>query len=205
MDATTYRRKSRCTTMLLLAVVAASGLFTSRSAAASAMNKTLHARSQHAQAVALARYDRAEQALSNYYARALATHRLNVIVPPALRNIQSDQGLLHESSFVAYLEWRRSLAPARFDFYHPLFAQAILTDQQVRPTVPTEPQYVIPSSDPPINPASGGVSPPPGIVIPPVATPEPSSLMIAGVLIGAGIWARSGVGRAGRSFLRPKS
>jgi hypothetical protein len=185
MFALPNRRKSRTTAILLSALVLASVLCADRSAEAAAM-KTLHARSQQARPNALARYTRAEQRLSQYYAQALATQRLHVFVPAVLRNIQSEKGLLHESSFVAYLQWRRSLAPARFDFYHPGIGRAIITDHQVRQTVVEAPP-VVPI---PINPAPGVISPPDDTVIPPVATPEPSSWVIAAVLLGTGIWAR---------------
>lgn len=185
MFATTNRRKSRPEAILLSFLVLASVLCAGRSADAAAM-KTLHARSQQARTSALTRYTHAEQALNNYYAQVLATHSLHVFVPPVLRNIQLDNGLLHQSSFVAYLQWRRSLAPARFDFYHPIFTSAIITDQQIRQSLVTTPT-VTPSS---LNPSPGGVTPPTDNVIPPIATPEPSSLLIAGLMIAAGFWVK---------------
>jgi hypothetical protein len=182
------RRKSRTTAILLSALVLALVPCAGRSADASAM-KTVYARSQRGQALALARYTRAEQRLSQYYAQALATQRLNVFVPAVLRNIQSEKGLLHESSFVAYLQWRRSLAPSRFDFYHPGLGRAIITDHQIRQTV-VQPPPIIPT---PINPAPGEITPPPS-----VATPEPSSMLIAGLMVVAGVWVKWRTGETPR-------
>jgi len=180
MLASPNRWKSRRAKSLLSALILVSAFCAGRPVDAAAM-KTLHARSQQAQAVALARYTRAEQRLDDYYAQALAAQRLNVFVPAVLRNIQSEGGLLHESSFVAYMRWRWSLAPSRFAFYHPGIVRAIITDHQIRQTLVTSPPVATP--DPSINPAPGGVIPPPG-----VATPEPSSVLIAGVMAAAGIW-----------------
>lgn len=185
MDAIFNRRKARYTKPLLLALIVASGFFAGRSAEASAMNRTLHARSQQTRANALVAYTRAEQALNSYYAAALQARALNVFVPRVLRNIQSEQGLLHPSAFVAYLEWRRSLAPARFDFYHPRIAQAIFTDQQIRQSLVTTPPIT-----PTVNPNPGTITPPTDVIIPPVTTPEPSSVVIAVMMIGAGFWGR---------------
>jgi hypothetical protein len=192
MDAMPNRRNSIALWTLLAATVAFGG----RSADAAAMNKTLHARSQQSAEMRLARYTRAEEALAPYYAYALQTHQLRVFIPRVLRNIQSEQGLLHESSFVAYLEWRRSLAPRRFDHYHPRLAKAIITDTQIRQSLVDTPPVTPPTN---VVPAPGGVTPPTDVVIPPtVSAPEPSTALIALVLIGAGLWARRRNGALGR-------
>src|SRR4051794_7272442 len=41
-----------------------------------------------------------------YFTRALQTHATKVEIPPALRNLQAVNGLLPQTPFVKYLEWR---------------------------------------------------------------------------------------------------
>ncbi len=126
-----------------------------------------------------------------YFARALHSHRLNVRGPNALRVLAltaSPDGSLPSSSFVAYLQWRRSLNTARFDYFHPQLGQLLNPGQIARVDTP----------------ATGGVTPPPPIqppppVIPPInpEVPEPSSAAVALLLLAAGAWARRHSSRTG--------
>ncbi len=84
--------------------------------------------------------------------------------------------------FVQYLVWRHNLDPARFNFWHPRMGPIIerLPAPTVAPQTLTNPG----STTPPVLPP-----PQPTIIPPPV--PEPGSLAIAAVLIGAGVcWKR---------------
>lgn len=96
---------------------------------------------------------------------------------------------------IDYLEWRRSLDPSRFTYYHPKLSPALaqLLDPPSLPagippptytpvpetTTATAPQLV---SDPATTSAAQSVSPP--------AVPEPSSLLLAAAMTGWGIWWR---------------
>jgi hypothetical protein len=87
------------------------------------------------------------------------------------------------SPWVQYLLWRQGLNVKRFNFYHPQLGPAL--------------QNLPPPTAPPINHGQGPGSTPnsPGNVIPP-ATPEPSTILIAIMLIGSGTWWRSGTRRS---------
>ena len=85
--------------------------------------------------------------------------------------LPKENGVLVPTPFVEYLAWRRSLDPARFDQYHPI----------VGPELGQLPQTITP---PPGGTSTGGG-------VPPLNTPEPGSLMIAAMLIGAAVsWGR---------------
>ncbi|WP_074314829.1 PEP-CTERM sorting domain-containing protein [Singulisphaera sp. GP187] len=82
--------------------------------------------------------------------------------------------------WVQYLLWRQGLNIARFNHYHPVLGPVL---EQLPPPVA-----------PPTNPPASGE------IIPPIEVhpngPEPSSIIVALGLAGAGIWWRS---RSGRS------
>lgn len=63
-------------------------------------------------------------------------------------------GLLPDTPYINYLRWRRSLNPARFDYYHPTLGPILREDERVR------------NLPPPLDPEPGGV-------IPPGGTPDP--------------------------------
>jgi hypothetical protein len=111
-----------------------------------------------------------------YFRQALRAQSLRVTVPQALRNLRADSnGLLPQTAFVRYLQWRRSLNPRRFDLYHPRMGPLIGRDQIIRNTI--TPQVITP---PKTNPQPQPLEPP--------KVPEPSSLAIAGCLVAAA-WA----------------
>lgn len=98
-----------------------------------------------------------------------------------------------ESPYFQYLLWRRSLNPARFDYYHPRLGPLLESITQL-------PQEVFPPLIPPIVPQ---VTPPPTKptvpeipVVPQV--PEPSTLLIGLVLTAGGFWARHARGKVKR-------
>lgn len=113
-----------------------------------------------------------------YFARALREHRLNVRGPNALRVLSADaDGRLPDCAFVDYLQWRRSLNPARFDRIHPRLGPLLDRDVIVRVRTPPE--------------TGGGTTTPP---TPPVTVnpevPEPPSASVALLLLAAGgLWA----------------
>jgi hypothetical protein len=117
-----------------------------------------------------------------YYANALANRRTQGIQVPqvfrkSLRGITLGNAL-PDTPLVQYLQWRRSLNPARFDANHPSLARAV---GGVVIVAPTDPPVI------PINPNPGTVQPPP-VIGPEI--PEPSTLLIAATLAGLGIWFR---------------
>ncbi len=94
-------------------------------------------------------------------------------------NLLTASGTMADWAYVDYLGWRRSLAPARFDYFHPDYAQMFQIDQQVRQqTFPP----ITPPCEPPVRPRTQNPEPP--------QVPEPSSALIALALFGAGWCAR---------------
>lgn len=119
-----------------------------------------------------------------YYRQALATRSTNVEVPIFLRSLRlQSNGMLPESSFVTYLRWRRTLHPRRFDANHPNVARMLIQDELVRQTV----RPIVPPVVPPVVPRTTNPRPQP---LEPPRVPEPSSLALAAVLLGAGAWWR---------------
>lgn len=111
------------------------------------------------------------------------------------QDCHSMNGLVPNTSHWRYLQYRRSLAPRRFDFYHPALGAILAEDQRLRnhpvcppkitmPLAPTAPptafQGLIPPGVPsPGGPIGGGTNPPPSLA----AVPEPASLAM--MLLGA--------------------
>jgi hypothetical protein len=134
-------------------------------------------------------------AWDRYFARALATHEMRVKSPGAvgvLALTEAATGGLPQTALVQYLEWRRSLNPARFDFYHPglgpLLQPQVVTPPQLGGEKITPP----PPSNPPVNPPENPPENPPVLPpdVPPPSVPEPSSLAVAAAMLAAGAWAR---------------
>lgn len=113
---------------------------------------------------------------NNYYAEALKNHSMKVKGLNALKVLRvNPDGTLPQTPMVAYLQWRLSLAPARFARFHPQLAQMLVRDVTVRGNPPTTPT----------NPVPGGVNPPP-----PPQVPEPGSLLVAATLAAAAFGGR---------------
>jgi len=102
---------------------------------------------------------------------------------------------------IEYLEWRRSLDPTRFSFYHPNLSPALAqllsspslpanppppTDTPV-PETTTAPQVL---SSPAPAPAPAPATPTAAQTLSAPAVPEPSSLLLAAAMTGWGIWWR---------------
>lgn len=129
---------------------------------------------------------------ADYFRWALQTQTLQVAVPQMLRNLQpASNGQLPAWAFVDYLRWRRSLNPARFDYYHPRVGQML----QWEPPIPQG--NPPPTTTPPVDPQGQNprppVTPPPVIPPPeepPPVIPEPSTALIMASLFAAGWWAR---------------
>jgi hypothetical protein len=92
--------------------------------------------------------------------------------------LATSNGILIQTPFVAYLEWRRSLAPVRFDFYHPRvgaeLAQLLSPTSAGAPTITTQ----------------GGGSTPPAVVQPQNSVPEPGTFAATLTLFASGLWWR---------------
>ncbi len=143
-----------------------------------------------------------------YYVRALATHDVHLggHGPEALKVLSvNPDGTLPAIPFVQYLEWRHGLNARRFDRYHPTLGPILERDKLVRSSVappspsPSPPTAIVPASlippttpIPPITPITPSVTPTTPILSPelPPTVPEPTSGLIAGVLIGAAALAR---------------
>ena len=79
-------------------------------------------------------------------------------------------GLLPNTPFINYLRWRRSLDPARFDHYHPQWAQQLQNDANLRANLPPTPPTG-PPQGPPTQPAPQVIIPSPIIAgVPPSGT-----------------------------------
>lgn len=136
-----------------------------------------------------------------YFVRALQRHWMHVVVP---RGVQIDAvgGLLPQSPLVSYLEWRRSLDPARFDRYHPRIGALIGQDLAVRTaSLPAPPIPVV--LPPPVLVADP--APPPPVLVPApqtIPTPEPSTALVVLGLFGTAATARRWRRRARRGVDR---
>lgn len=100
--------------------------------------------------------------------------------PPAFPSglvLPTRLGRLVDTPFVDYLNWRRSLDPARFDHYHP----------NVGPELALPAPHLMPT---PAATATGGGTKHPFRPAP-QNLPEPGSLGIAVVLLGAGLAVRN--------------
>ena len=84
-------------------------------------------------------------------------------------------GLLVETPFVEYLDWRRNLDPSRFDYYHPIVGPELSQLPGAQNITPP------PSGGTPGSSTGGGGSPTP----PSTHIPEPGTLLIALSLVGA--------------------
>lgn len=111
---------------------------------------------------------------ADYFRWTLRTQTTRVVVPTALRELQpASDGRLPDWAFVDYLRWRRSLNPARFDFYHPRIGLVLRNEPPVVPIQPDEP---------PVRPQTQRPPAPPQV-------PEPSSALVVVGLFGASWWA----------------
>ena len=83
------------------------------------------------------------------------------------QNCQPVNGLVPNTRYWRYIRYRRSLAPARFDYYHPALGAIVVEDQRLRSGVLCPPAMNIPT-DVAMNPpqAPQGLNPP--------GTPSPS-------------------------------
>jgi hypothetical protein len=109
---------------------------------------------------------------NRFYSEALQQHRMQIRGLNALKVLRVNaDGTLPQIPMVAYLQWRRSLNPVRFDRYHPQLGSMLVRDQVIRNVPDTT------------NPNPGGVNPPPQV-------PEPSSFAIAAVFAVVGIAVR---------------
>ncbi len=107
--------------------------------------------------------------------------------------LPESQGVLVDTPFVDYLLWRRSLDPTRFDHYHPFIGP--LLGQGLTPPTSTHSSVATPRGG---TPRSGLGDDHPANPQPQQGVPEPGTLSVALVLIGAGYaWQRRNVRRAG--------
>jgi hypothetical protein len=124
------------------------------------------------------------------------------IVGPALADARSHamttagscgpvNGLLPLNSYYNYLRWRRSLAPKRFDHYHPNIGPLLAKDAEIRANMPYCPPPAAQTlagspSPPPIanegephDPGGSPKSPPLGTPLPQnLSVPEPASIVL---------------------------
>lgn len=113
-------------------------------------------------------------------------------------------GIISDTPYHRYLLWRRSLNPDRFDFYHPLLGVILQEHKRIidkgrvcppRPPVPPKPPG---PPKPPKPPGPGG-----GTVSPQQVVPEPSSVVLLALGMGAALI--FGVQRRGRLTSGPTS
>jgi hypothetical protein len=131
------------------------------------------------------RVPKAGQSTAEFFQEALNNHWLRVDIPARMRHLHADAiGLLPNTVFVQYLEWRHSLNPVRFDQVHPNIGPMIEHDLIVRAAL-NPPPIVGPFTLPVVGVQT--LNPPPGTG--PVV-PEPGTLTIALVMIGSAAFAR---------------
>ncbi len=124
-----------------------------------------------------------------YYQRAMTTQATNVNVPPILRAMAARGMYSADTPLMQYLQWRRSLNPARFDYYHPRLGPSLAQTTWTPSPTPTPPctctpcQQVQPQREPRTEPQGPPWTEPP-------AVPEPSTGVMALTLIGAACWWR---------------
>jgi hypothetical protein len=127
------------------------------------------------------------QRMENYWRWALKNQVMRVNIPPALRAIRPlADGQMPNVAFVQYLQWRRSLNPARFDRNHPCMGPMLARDQVIRRTV-------VPAVTPPKPICPTPTKPKPTVrpsVVRPPQVPEPPSAAVLGLLFGAAMYAR---------------
>ncbi len=88
---------------------------------------------------------------------------------------------------IQYLEWRRSLDPTRFAYYHPSLAPTLaqlLPAPSLPQTIPPPPSGSPASSSTPGSSTTGAQS------VTPPAVPEPGSFAVAAAMTAWGIWWR---------------
>ncbi len=104
---------------------------------------------------------------------------------PGHIHLATSGGLLVQTPFVFYLEWRHNLDPTRFDHYHPLLGPLIETTQSA--------QNLPPVTIPPA-PVTAPLPPPATLSGPQGCTncPEPPAWAVALVLCGGTIWLKRG-------------
>jgi hypothetical protein len=98
--------------------------------------------------------------------------------------IKTDPG--GENPMIAYLLWKQSLDPARFDHFHPSIGPAI--DKLVAPKVALT---STPPASPPSQSTPGTPTTPPSEgqqITPPTTTPEPSTWIMAVGMAGWAFW-----------------
>ena len=100
---------------------------------------------------------------------------------------------------VDYLEWRRSLDPTRFTYYHPSLSPALaqlLNSPSLPTTVPAPTYTPVPQTAP--QELTSPAPPTAAQTVSPPAVPEPSSLLLAAAMTGWGIWWRRQLARQER-------
>jgi hypothetical protein len=103
------------------------------------------------------------------------------------QGVTPTNGLLPNTALYNYLEYRRSLNPARFDYYHPVLGPILAENQQIQtqtnPTPPPKGEIIPPPTggggdggNDGGNPGSPGTEPPQGEVVTPPDTPPPAQI-----------------------------
>jgi hypothetical protein len=105
--------------------------------------------------------------------------------------LNGDPAAIAVNPMIDYLEWRRDLNPARFDRYHPFLGPRL---GRLVPPVVLAPLTGVPT-DPVVEPPITPLAP---LTIPPLSVPEPSGLLLIGLVSAVGLWRRS------RTTPRPK-
>jgi hypothetical protein len=119
---------------------------------------------------------RTEASLGPVWARFLAggSSLWAVVKPPKIPaglRLATSNGLLAETPFVKYLDWRRILNPTRFDLYHPILGPQLALLPTTSASTPVA-QTVVPPAT---------VNPQPQTVV-----PEPHTFVIGLFLMSAG-------------------
>jgi hypothetical protein len=99
------------------------------------------------------------------------------------RTLAADAETIAASPMIDYLAWRRDLNPTRFDRFHPLLGPRI-AQLLTPPLTPVTGVPTTPDVEPPITPLAPLTADPPSV-------PEPTGLMLIGLVSAWGLWRRA--------------
>jgi hypothetical protein len=100
------------------------------------------------------------------------------------QTLNADAETIAASPMIDYLAWRRDLNPTRFDRWHPLLGPWIAQVLTPPPLAPITDVPTTPDVEPPIGPLAPLTTDPPSV-------PEPSGLVLIGLVSAWGLWRRS--------------
>ena len=171
------------------------------------MNKVLHAQARaggstvgvHAAAQTIAPTVHAAAQTLRPSVHAAAVHNTEARTALQLAAQLDANGRLPNTPLVQFLEARRALDPARFDFYHPTLGPLLAQDPPLTAAATKAPPLIA-AAQVATAPPAPAASPAPQLSRPPIhpaaqQVPEPSTAAVALVMIGSAALARRAIQR----------